>query len=107
MAKYVPSKDLEELKPRVANIIHKSLGYSDPSLVTVIMNCITSGHDKKRMTGTYVYLITGMKNFEESRKNGSACITIPWHPRTSVTKTISVSLWSHRPKLRYRRMILN
>ena len=51
MAKYIPSKDLEDLKPRVANVIHKSLGYSDTSLVTVIMNCITSGHDKKRMTG--------------------------------------------------------
>ncbi|XKL59109.1 hypothetical protein PGB90_000125 [Kerria lacca] len=50
MAKYVPSKDLEELNPRVGNIIYKLLGYSDPSLVTVIMNCITSGHDKKRMT---------------------------------------------------------
>lgn len=53
MAKYVPSKDLEELKPRVGNIIYKLLGYSDPSLVAVIMNCITAGHDKKRMTGMY------------------------------------------------------
>lgn len=51
MAKYVPSKDLEELKPRVGNIIYKLLGYSDPSLVAVIMNCITAGQDKKRMTG--------------------------------------------------------
>lgn len=51
MAKYIPNKDLEDLKPRVANVIHKSLGYSDTSLVTVIMNCITSGHDKKKITG--------------------------------------------------------
>lgn len=51
MAKYIPNKDLEDLKSKVASVIHKSLGYSDSSLVTVIMNCVTSGHDKRRMTG--------------------------------------------------------
>ncbi|XP_065224726.1 U4/U6 small nuclear ribonucleoprotein Prp3-like [Planococcus citri] len=57
MAKYIPNKDLEDLKPRVANVIHKSLGYSDPSLVTVIMNSITSGHDKRRMTDKLIPLL--------------------------------------------------
>lgn len=56
MAKYVPSKDLEDLKPRVANIIHKELKFSDPSLVTVIMNCVTAGYDKKRMTGEHFHM---------------------------------------------------
>lgn len=57
MAKYVPSKDIGDLQPRIANVIHNTLGYSDLSIVTVIMNCVTAGAEKKKMAGMYSYSI--------------------------------------------------
>lgn len=61
MAKYIPTKELEDLKPRIANVTHKLMGYSDPSLVTVVMNCITSGHDKAKMAGKAIMYVSSYK----------------------------------------------
>lgn len=42
-------KDLEEIKPKVDKIISKVLGSTDASIVTVVMNCVSSGHDARKI----------------------------------------------------------
>lgn len=46
MAATLSRKDAEEIKPQVDKTVQKFLGFSEPSLVTTALNCLTSGYDK-------------------------------------------------------------
>lgn len=56
MAAAMTRKDLEEIKPKVDKIISKVLGSTDASIVTVVMNCVSSGHDARKICGNYCLL---------------------------------------------------
>ncbi|XP_076338997.1 pre-mRNA processing factor 3 [Tachypleus tridentatus] len=43
-------RDLEELKPWIDKTVQKFLGFSEPTLVTAAINCLSSGYDKRKTT---------------------------------------------------------
>jgi U4/U6 small nuclear ribonucleoprotein PRP3 len=53
MASSLSRKDIEEIKPYVDKTVQKFLGFSEPSLVTAALNCLTSGYDKRKTSSKY------------------------------------------------------
>jgi U4/U6 small nuclear ribonucleoprotein PRP3 len=54
MASSLSKKDIEEIKPYVDKTVQKFLGFSEPSLVTAALNCLTSGYDKRKTSSKYI-----------------------------------------------------
>jgi U4/U6 small nuclear ribonucleoprotein PRP3 len=54
MTSSLSKKDVEEIKPYVDRTVQKFLGFSEPSLVTTALNCLTSGYDKRKTSSKYI-----------------------------------------------------
>ncbi|KAJ4430055.1 hypothetical protein ANN_22263 [Periplaneta americana] len=61
MAYSLSKKDIEEIKPYVDKTVQKFLGFSEPSLVTAALNCLTSGYDKRKTTNKLASLLDDKK----------------------------------------------
>jgi len=46
MALSITRKEVEDIKPYLEKTVSKFLGFREPSLVTTIMHCLSSGYDK-------------------------------------------------------------
>lgn len=63
MALSISRKEVEDIKPYLEKTVSKFLGFREPSLVTTLMHCLSSGYDKYKTAGKYfiplyfVYLI--------------------------------------------------
>jgi U4/U6 small nuclear ribonucleoprotein PRP3 len=56
MTSSLSKKDVEEIKPYVDRTVQKFLGFSEPSLVTAALNCLTSGYDKRKTSSKYLII---------------------------------------------------
>jgi U4/U6 small nuclear ribonucleoprotein PRP3 len=56
MTSSLSKKDVEEIKPYVDRTVQKFLGFSEPSLVTAALNCLTSGYDKRKTSSKYIII---------------------------------------------------
>lgn len=63
MALSISKKEVEDIKPYLEKTVSKFLGFREPSLVTTLMHCLSSGYDKFKTAGKYFYhkLITYTK----------------------------------------------
>ena len=44
-------KELEDMRPMVANSVQKFLGFGEDTLVTASLNCIDKGYDRRKTIG--------------------------------------------------------
>lgn len=56
MALSISKKEVEDIKPYLEKTVSKFLGFREPSLVTTLMHCLSSGYDKFKTAGKYFYL---------------------------------------------------
>lgn len=61
MTSSLSKKDVEEIKPYVDRTVQKFLGFSEPSLVTAALNCLTSGYDKRKTSNRLASLLDEKK----------------------------------------------
>ncbi|KDR24472.1 U4/U6 small nuclear ribonucleoprotein Prp3 [Zootermopsis nevadensis] len=61
MASSLSKKDIEEIKPYVDKTVQKFLGFSEPSLVTAALNCLTSGYDRRKTSNKLASLLDEKK----------------------------------------------
>ncbi|KAJ9589018.1 hypothetical protein L9F63_017713 [Diploptera punctata] len=61
MASALSKKDLDEIKPYIDKTVQKFLGFSEPSLVTAALNCLTSGYDRRKTTNKLASLLDDKK----------------------------------------------
>lgn len=47
--------EIDEMKTQIEKTVDKFLGYGEPSVVTMAVNCIVSGYDKRKTTGDFLY----------------------------------------------------
>ena len=45
------SRDLDDLKPMVNETVKTFMGFSDPTLVITVLNCLGQGYDKRKTVG--------------------------------------------------------
>lgn len=48
----LPKQEVEEIRPWVERTVKKVLGFSEPTVVTVALQCVGKGLDKRKTTGT-------------------------------------------------------
>lgn len=53
MALSISRKEVEDIKPYLEKTVSKFLGFREPSLVTTLMHCLSSGYDKFKTAGKY------------------------------------------------------
>lgn len=51
MALSISRKEVEDIKPYLEKTVSKFLGFREPSLVTTLMHCLSSGYDKYKTAG--------------------------------------------------------
>lgn len=61
MTAYLSRKDVEEIKPHVDKTVEKFLGFHEPTLVTIALNCLSSGYDKQKTTDKLATLLDSRK----------------------------------------------
>lgn len=55
MALSITRKEVEDIKPYLEKTVSKFLGFREPSLVTTLMHCLSSGYDKYKTAGKYIH----------------------------------------------------
>jgi len=53
MALSISRQEVEDIKPYLEKTVSKFLGFREPSLVTTLMHCLSSGYDKFKTAGKY------------------------------------------------------
>lgn len=53
MALSISRKEVEDIKPYLEKTVSKFLGFREPSLVTTLMHCLSSGYDKYKTAGKF------------------------------------------------------
>jgi len=56
MALSISRKEVEDIKPYLEKTVSKFLGFREPSLVTTLMHCLSSGYDKFKTAGKYFFI---------------------------------------------------
>lgn len=54
MALTISQKEVDDIKPYLEKTVSKFLGFREPSLVTTLMHCLSSGYDKYKTAGILI-----------------------------------------------------
>lgn len=47
-------KETDEIKSQIEKTVNKFLGFAEPDIVSTAVNCITSGHDRRKTAGLFI-----------------------------------------------------